>query len=336
MIADPRPIFVVGTPRSGTTLVARILGRHPTILAAGETHFFEEIWANKHEYGPLDSEPQIAAAVSRLMTIFDRYNQVAGQELVDKLIQPDLLINKVLHNGGGYDMLYQAFTSSLDENKPGLRYCDDTPKHLFYLKTILQYFPNARIIICTRDPRDFLCSYKNFWRASRTPERIRALYHPILTALLWRRSAEIIFNNPFIEKSDRIMTLRYEELVVEPEVFVRELCQFVAVDFNAAMLAVDSHNSSFEQNTDGIFSGSVGKWATCLTTEEAWLVQQINRAQMQNTGYKTADLSPSFLKLAAIFFSTPVALLRILKSNSGRRGPLIPYILRRILSSNQF
>lgn len=335
MTLDSKPIFVVGTPRSGTTLVARILGRHEAILAAGETHFFEEIWANRREFGPLENRSQLEAAVSRLMTIFDRYNQVEGQALVEKLIRPDNLINLTLKNGGGYDGLYWAFTSTLDDTQRGRRYCDDTPKHLFYLETIFKFFPESKVIVCIRDPRDFMCSYKNFWRTSRTPERIKQLYHPIMTAMLWARSADVILNSPILaQQSNNIVMLNYERLVSEPASYVRALCNFIDLDYEDDLLAVNSHNSSFEQGQAGIFRGSVGKWKDCLTPEEAWWIQTINRGSMRKMGYDKVHTSPSPIKLAAILFSAPAALFRILKANRGRRGPLLPYLMRRIFPAN--
>lgn len=330
MTSNFHPIFIVGTPRSGTTLASRILGRHPEVLAAGETHFFEDIWANHRNFGALESRAELESAVSQLLTVFDRFNQVEGQALVDQLIRPNDLVERAIANGGGYDGLYRAFTACLNEGKGSLRYCDDTPKHLFYLETIFRFFPEARVIICIRDPRDFLCSYKNFWRVSKDPKRIKALYHPIMTAILWQSSADIILNYPFVRKSDKIMKLRYESLVVEPEIHVRELCRFVGLDYDERLLAVDSHNSAFDQSRTGIFQGSVGKWTTCLTLEEVWWVQQLNQNSMRKLGYETAELSVSPVKLLGVLLSTPAALSRALKANSGHRGPLLPYMLRRL------
>ncbi len=329
MTANFRPIFIVGTPRAGTTLVSKILGRHPKVHALGETHFFEDIWANRREFGALETEAEMSAAVNRLMTVFDRFNQEQGQTAVNRVIQPAQLGAQALANGGGYDGLYRAFTEALDENK-NRRYCDDTPKHLFYLKTILQFFPHAAIIICVRDPRDFLCSYKNFWRSSRTPERIKDLYHPIMTAVLWRNSVNIALNDPIIQQSDNMMRLRYESLVAEPAHLVKEICAHTGLEYDGRLLEIESHNSSFDQSeASGIFQGSVGKWTDCLTQEEIWWVQKINQKHMQRLGYETADLSISWIKLISLLLSTPLAFFRALQANSGRRGPLLPYLMRR-------
>jgi len=48
---NTNPIFVVGTPRSGTILTAKILGRHSHIFMPGETHFFDDIYSRRIELG---------------------------------------------------------------------------------------------------------------------------------------------------------------------------------------------------------------------------------------------------------------------------------------------
>jgi hypothetical protein len=124
--------------------------------------------------------------------------------------------------------------------------------------------------------------------------------------------------------------LHYETLVAEPELHVKRLCHFTGLDYDDRLIAIDSHNSSFDQSEDGIYQGSVGKWQACLSPEEAWWVQRINRTQMKKLGYETADISVSPLMITKILLSTPAALLRALKANNGRRGPLLPYLLKRI------
>jgi hypothetical protein len=322
---------VVGTPRAGTTLVSRILDRHPAVFGVGETHFFEDLWANRKTLGDLKSQAELETAVARLMTVFGRFNQLEGQSVVDRLVTPNTLVKKALAYGGGYDGLFRAFSHCLDETEGQRRYCDDTPRHLFYLKTIFRFFPEAAVIICVRDPRDFLCSYKNFWRSSRDPDRIKALFHPIVTSLLWRSSANVVLNEPLVQQSEKIMWLRYESLVTEPEKMVSEMCQFAGLEYDGRLLAIESHNSSFDQSqSNGIFQGSVGQWTTCLNPEDLWWAQRINRHQMQRLGYETAELKISPVKLMAVLLSTPLALLRALRANSGRRGPLVPYLLRRL------
>jgi Sulfotransferase family len=78
------PVFVLGTPRSGTTLVAKVLGRHSQIFMPGETDFFDDIYSRKKELGdPQDPEAR-QKIVARLATLYGRYNHSADQQRIEK------------------------------------------------------------------------------------------------------------------------------------------------------------------------------------------------------------------------------------------------------------
>ena len=61
---DAAPIFVLGMPRSGTTLTAKILGRHQKIfaLAPGETHYFHDVWSRRRELDDLQDDKNLSEA----------------------------------------------------------------------------------------------------------------------------------------------------------------------------------------------------------------------------------------------------------------------------------
>ena len=66
------PIFVIGAPRSGTTLTANILGRHPNIFMPGETHFFDDIYHRKSKLGNPSDEINREAIIKRLSKLIQK------------------------------------------------------------------------------------------------------------------------------------------------------------------------------------------------------------------------------------------------------------------------
>ncbi len=110
-----KPIFVVGAPRSGTTLVGKILGQHPKIHSPGETHFFEDIWSRRQDLGQLKTEVELSVAVARVMTLFQRYNFPETQQFVDSCVTPAALLQQTLELGGGYGALYATFYVGLSK-----------------------------------------------------------------------------------------------------------------------------------------------------------------------------------------------------------------------------
>lgn len=324
------PIFVVGAPRSGTTLTASILGRHAAILSLGETHFYEDIWSRRRSLGDLSQPAMVEQAVDRAMTLFGRFNFPAAQSVVAATLTPPALVARTLASGSGYAALYQAFMGSLTEAAGCQRWCDDTPKHLFYLPAIFEHFPRAQVIACVRDPRDFLCSYQNYWRRSTESERVRALYHPILTSLVWRASANAILKYRAQFDASRLHVLFYESLVTDPETTVRNLCHFLEISWSPALLAVDSQNSSFAGAGIGIYTTSVGRWRTCLAPAELWWGQRLAGSGLTAFGYRPEAVRAPAHALAAVALSTPLALGRALAVNRHKRGPLGPYLARRL------
>ena len=326
------PVFVVGAPRSGTTLVATILGRHNNIFAAGESHYFEDMWSRRHELGDLKSEDSITTAVDRMMTLFGRFNFPDTQSIVDRIIDRQALVAKVHQLGGGYGSLYYAFVSLLAESKGKTYFCDDTPKHLYYLHTIFDFFHEAKVIGCVRDPRDFLCSYKNYWRKSEDSARVKALFHPVVTSLLWSSSSNLLLKHSNGSYHDRILLIQYEKLVEKPQIEVRRICDFLGVDYSDELTQVNVHNSSFEQASTGIFSNSIGRWHTCLSVEEAWWVQQLTKKYMNALSYAARPVVPSWRILLQDIVTAPFVFARALQANSEKRGPLPGYIWRRLLA----
>ena len=84
-MSSTAPVFIVGTPRSGTTLLARILGRHPSLFMHGETHFFPDIYARRAELGDPPSAEGALAMKERLSTLYGRYNEPADQARVARI-----------------------------------------------------------------------------------------------------------------------------------------------------------------------------------------------------------------------------------------------------------
>lgn len=327
------PIFVVGTPRSGTTLCAEILGRHSTIYTGGENHFFEDVYARRDQLGPLEAgEEGVGRVVERLLSIYGRYNQLDDQHLVDAMNTTGAVEAHLKAHCRSYAECLNAFMGLQMQRAGKRRWGNNTPKDIFHAGEILELFPTAKFVVCVRDLRDFMLSYRNRWRVT-TPEhreRLRALYHPILTALLWKATVQRALSLRAAQGGGRVLLLRYEDLVAAPEKTVRRLCAFLGVVFEPSMLQVAGHNSSRHGEWGGIFTDSVGRWAKDLPPEEAWLGERVVGSRLIELGYVRMAEPVSWLRAAARAASFPAAALRALWSNRAVRGPLLPYLGKRM------
>jgi hypothetical protein len=316
----------VGTPRSGTTLTAKILGRHSALFMPGETHFFEDIYNRRTELGP----PSSPAALARLKTLYGRYNEPVDQARIELLFR-DTPLEGELGMASSYECLFKRFMDLQMRAAGKRRWGNNTPRDLFEIDRIFQIFPDAKIIACVRDIRDFLVSYRDNWRGQPEEEviRIRALYHPVVTSLLWRASMRQL--TAALQQHDgRILLSRYEDLVQSPGVSVAHWCRFIGEPFEPDMLGVTTHNSSASSPGPGIFSSSAGRWVNGLSTDEAYIAELIAGSYLQRFGYRQVSQRPATDALVVAFMTTPLAFYRGLHANRYKRGPLVQYLARRL------
>lgn len=327
------PIFVVGAPRSGTTLVGYILDQHSRICMPGETHFFEDIYSRRHDLGDPPGPMARKAVVERLSTIYQRYGPVKNQSRVAKLFSDPAILHVFLETCTSYrDMLTYFMQLQMPCHARKTRWGNDVPKDIFHIKEVLSFYPDAKILICVRDPRDFILSYKNLWKINNPIQaaRLKNLFHPVITAMLWKTTIKQI---PIVESvvpQNNLMIIHYEKLVAEPTSTVKSMCEFLGEDFEETMLQVERNNSSFGSQEKRIYSTSVGRWRTQLSPEEAYVVQQVTRPELKRMGYARESIKVHPLKVAGIWATLPGALWRAIAANKRHRGPLLPYVARRI------
>jgi hypothetical protein len=312
--------------------MARILGRHPRLDAPGETHFFEEIWPGREpEVLDMRSE-ELMLAANRLYYALGIHRFEVSQEKILSSFTIDDLLDRAQNLGGGYQGLFRAFSDLLTAGAGADRIVEDTPRHLFHMHAIKTMFPGAKILGMVRDPRDFIASYKNLWKitADIEKDRIRSLYHPVVTSYYWRSSMNTLLRHANHCCRGYIHLVRYEDLVQEPEKVVRALCDFIDEGYNDDLLAIDNKNSSFEDAGSGIYSSSMGRWRTALEPHEQWIVQYVNRGNMARLDYLLEIVPFPVFSVFTSYLVAPFALMRTFWTNRARRGSLPLYLARRI------
>lgn len=331
-VENTRPIFVIGTPRSGTTLMARVLNRHSRIFMPGETHFFPDIYAQRDKLGELPEEAASNRVWDRLTSLYRRYNEPKDQARIDAILEDAKSREHLRTSMQSYREVFSTFMEIQTEREGKVRWGNNTPKDLFYVEDILEFYPDAQFIICVRDIRDFLKSYQGKWKVTADSEvdRLKKLYHPVITSLLWKSSMRKLDAIRRKLPENKLLTVRYEDMVSQPEVIMKKVCEYIGEDFDAQMLDINFSNSSDQKSQTGIYARSVSSWKGKLSSEEVWIAQRLGGQQMQSFGYSIELVKVNAFKLMGILFSTPWALGRALKANRSNTGPIIPYVYRRI------
>jgi tetratricopeptide (TPR) repeat protein len=196
---DQRPLLIVGMPRSGTTLVERMLAAHPSVRAAGELRDLQ--------------------CVERALFL-----RVAGGRGSEAWVRD--LKSALADQGAEW---YLKHLRRLGGAKK--RVTDKMPMNALRLGLLWQLVPNARVIWCRRDPVDtcWSCFSTTFTDDIAFTRDLRALG-------VVHRSVERLMQHWQTALDLPIFDLRYEDLVTEPEPVARAMLDFAGLDWNDAVL----------------------------------------------------------------------------------------------------
>ena len=328
-----KQVFVLGSSRSGTTMMGRILNNHSDICTLRELHFFGTICSEVDE--SVLSKGKAISLMSKLLHInkYGIFNQDYGlefQNVSKKILQEKNQLKPI--------DVYSIFLSYVASINNVHIICEQTPRNVYYLDEILTYFPNAKIINMVRDPRDVLLSQKNKWRrrflgASKIPfsEALRSYinYHPFLISNFWKSSVLQVIN----KKDSNVLTVFFEDLLQNPSVKLREICTFIGINYNDEMQAVPNIGSSTELDLSkdiGIDKSKIDKWKNGkISNAEVFICQLINRKLMKSIGYKSKHFIIMPVGVIFYLFSFPFKLILAFFMNLHRMGNILKVFKKR-------
>jgi tetratricopeptide (TPR) repeat protein len=219
------PVFIVGMPRSGSTLVEQIVACHPDVHGAGELPYLTEV----------------------ISTARARHN---GNDAFMAHPPP-----------GELDELAQQYLAKLTPLAPGSRYISDKMPHNFLLLGhIDRLFPQAHVIHCVRNPLDTCLSiyFQNFnanHPYAADPELLGDYYTQYIDLMRhWKQ----VLNIP-------ILDVQYEELVRNQKQTSRMIVDFLQLEWNDKCLAFHESTRvvttpSYNQVKQPVHSGSIDRW----------------------------------------------------------------------------
>ena len=334
-----RCVFVVGNSRSGTTMMGRMLGANPSVYTLGEMHFFEQLWTTADKDRHL-SEPEAVGLVARLLDI-QRRGYLRKGDPGPFVREAEEVVASARSGALTPAEAFKVFLSYEAARNDKTVPCDQTPRNVLYAKEILELYPGARVVNMVRDPRDVLLSQKRKWKrrflgAKGIPlrEALRSWvnYHPITISKLWNASVSAATG---VAGEDRVRSLRFEDLLADPDRTVREICDFVGVPFNAGMLAVPQVGSSSGRDHPGqagVDPDKAGNWRRGgLSLTEVFLCQRVTGRLMKSHGYAPVPVAPSPVRTIWSILSLPVKLALALLLNLGRVRNIRETIKRRLM-----
>jgi hypothetical protein len=216
----PRPIFIIGAPRSGTSVLTWCIGQHSNVSLVPETNWLAALGSQLDHFYALGTANGRYSHLSRLEVSREEFFASFGPA-IDKLIK-DAFERKYapererLRRGGEPEPI-QAWVRSADD--PKQRWVDGTPANSAYVAAFALIFPDAQFVHLTRDPDAAL-------RSLVSHETLSAQFADTLTAVQYifhsRRAAhlaEIAFGR------DKVIRADLDRILADPD---GELARIVA------------------------------------------------------------------------------------------------------------
>lgn len=279
------PIFVVGMPRSGTTLISRLLSAHSSICIAPESHLLN-YWMQRFPPEFIDS----AEGFQQFWDAFicsERFGYFGLDASWVLAFMNKAKVDAVtVAPAPTYKALLSCLSQQYAEKRGKQRWGEKTPAHYAYISELLDWYPHARIIYMVRDPRSVAASMAKVpWGGDNV----------IAYALRWQDS---IAHLQKWARDTRVLPVHYEALVTSPEPTLSAVCDFVEASFEGSMLSPTDEAvpasalyaskwaaSHFSAAAGAVNTDSLKSWEKTLSKTEIALVEYLTKGPMGELGY---------------------------------------------------
>ncbi len=298
------PFFIVGSPRSGTTLLERILNRHSRIFIPPETEFFFLL----ENFSGISSENKSEKELKKLVDYY--LNQYAARFLELPSNSVDILLTKETRS---YLDVFYNLMNYLSESAKKPRWGEKTPHHIRCAKKIHDCMPKAKFINLIRDGRAVIKS------RFRHPLWNDNLYSAAKT---WKCDVRLSGELQKLLNDDQYHLVSYEQLVQDPKRTIEKILNFLNEDIEEGLLAPPSEDQKtysryysqpwMIKSTSRVESESISSWRNEYLPEELCLIEKlIGRELIENHYSLTKVKSLGWITLLAKdYFSFQIGRLR--------------------------
>jgi hypothetical protein len=296
------PFFIVGNPRSGTTLLRFILSSHSRIYIPEETGFVPHLAHLTHQ--PLDPD-----GVLSLVDQIGRMNRewqgiVADRDAFCRSLPEPAMLSDVL------DALYRIRIAPHGASRWG----DKGPSYVRWIPQLEKIFPHALYIHMIRDGRDCSVSAMKKWGADNWH------YDTYYLMQNWQRNIQAGTQGAKLLGEQRWLDVRYEEMVGNPEQTARRICEFLDEPFEPTMLdhtrlakQLIAPTGHFEVERP-VTQATVENWRKRMSSFDQKVALRLCRDTLAQLDYATPELPAMsiperarYLRMATKFLATDTA-----------------------------
>jgi len=268
-------IFIVGCPRSGTTLLRQILDSHTELAVVPESSFMLRLKRISWIYGDLNKQKNLISLIEDIRSIKrvkDWFPEVETKEFAKQILK-----NKKVTFKDVIQEIYNLY--SLRKYKK--MWADKTPENLLQVNLIKELFPNSKIIIVERDGRDTALSLKKVDFGG---------WDIIASAYMWKK---------YVQKAREILKkypkytilIKYEDLLLNPEIEIRKILKFLGLKFEEKLFDnYIKHKDDVQHSKSKLYGKKIDKenmfkWESEMNESEINNFQWIAQKELIQGGY---------------------------------------------------
>lgn len=274
------PVFIVGAPRSGTTLLQYMLRAHPALsIPTGESHFIVPLMRDEARFGDLRRRANVVGVLEAMRRQRPEFTDTDlhglhfdPQELADRFVAEGRQTMRDLISG-----LFEA--NALGEGKP--RWGDKTPYYVLHMPALHGWWPDAQFIHVVRDGRDVALSLMgrrdDFY-----------VYNTYFAARYWEQYVEAGRRHGEALPARQYLELRYEDLLQAPRETLGLVCEFLGLDFEDSVL---DYRRPAEGGKTPLLQGplqaaNAGKWRQAMSARQVRLFEGAVGGTLERFGYE--------------------------------------------------
>jgi len=267
-----RPFFVVGVPRSGTTLLRFMLDGHPRLAVPGESHFIVTLRVRRLR---LRHRPGLALEAILGHPRFAEWG-----------LDPDAVRAQAAEDGpvdfaGVVRTVFGAYARSQGK----VRWGDKTPDYVSHMTMLARLFPDAQFVHIIRDGREMASACADYGWA---PTAVSAGYW-------WRKRVAKGVRVGKRLGPDRYREIRLEQLIADPQAVLTQICEFLGERYDPVML--DYPTRVRLRDPDKLFlqrphrhlvlppTAGLRDWRAGLSARQQRLVEAACGAPLRHLGY---------------------------------------------------
>ena len=301
------PIFIIGPHRSGSTFWHNLIVMSPGILRLADARFLSRPGQHDFNYflrtqvGDLTNDTNVDRMVDLCLSkrpvpgLGGALWRFEGVKAVDNPELKQAVVARIKASDRSLGSIVRILLEEITRFSGYDRACVKFPVDVRHIPELIAWFPNCRIVHITRDPRALAMSKSN----DPSGTAIKVMKHPRLAWLI--KKTAVLFTIAQYRLTAGLhlrftglanyRLFRYEDLLAEPEKVLRELCQFIGVNFREEMLEPqkgkhEHQPSSLTGERQKAFDAKAGvRWRTVISPVDYWLISSLTGKSMKKFGY---------------------------------------------------